>query len=272
VSESWVSADTEAKERDFHGVFWTHVTMCKGIVPRSSRLPYLYVDLYAGRGNLEFGGRQFVGSPLIARDILAGTGMPYLAVHYERDAGEAALLAEALWVPTSLLDTVTAENAPIFVEPCQTGFLGWLDKNGHQPDRYGLVYADPIRDEIPHDLLNAAARLMPNVDLLSYVSANQYKRRRGADERLNGANATRPFLLDHIKAVKKRVVLIREPLGKWEFTFVLWTNWDGYPVWEKRGFYRLDCPRGQAVLDRLNLSKRKRHARDNTPLWSDDVP
>jgi hypothetical protein len=271
VSDSWISPDTEAKERDFHGVLWTHATMCKSIIGRRSTRPYLYVDLYAGPGNLEFRGRQFAGSPLVARDVLAETGMPYLAVHYERDPAVAARLAEALWVPTSLLDAVTAENAPVYVEPCQAGFPRWLDENGRQPDRYGLVYADPIRDEIPHDLLNAAARIMPKVDLLSYVSANQYKRRRGIDERLNGANATRPFLLDHIQAVKKRVVLIREPLGKWEFTFVLWTDWDGYPAWEKRGFYRLDSPRGQAVLDRLNLSKGKRHARDNTPLWSDDV-
>lgn len=269
--DRWVSEDTEAKERDFHGIMWMHAHICKGIGTRHRLPPYLYVDLYAGPGNLEFQGRRFAGSPIIARDILGETGLPHFALHYEEDRDVAARLAEALWIPTSLLDTVTADTAPIYVGRCQAGFSEWLDRNGRQPDRYGLVYSDPVSDEIPHELLNQAARLLPRVDLLSYVSANQYKRRRGLDERKNGTDATRPFLLDHIQAVAKRVVLVREPIGKWEWTFILWSNWVDYPAWEKRGFYRLDSERGQRVIERLNLSKRQSRERNNRPLWGEDV-
>lgn len=264
--DPWISAETEAKEEDFRGILNMHVTICKGIFSRNQVPPYLYVDLYAGPGNLKFKGRQFLGSPLIAQDILTRAGIAHHTVHFEKDAEVAARLAEALWVPTSLLDSPDANTAPIHVTSCQEGFAEWLDKNGHESLRYGLIYSDPIRDEIPHELLNKAAHYLPKVDLLSYVAATQYKRRRGQDQRRNGQSDL-PFLSDHVGAVDKRVVLIREPRAANHYTFVLWSNWADLPEWERRGFYRLDSDRGQRVMEQLNLSKREHHAKYNQPLW-----
>jgi hypothetical protein len=263
VADDWISAETEAKERDFTGILEMHTNVCRGIFKRHGTSSYLYADLYAGPGRLEFEGRQFDGSPLIAQRILTATGLPYLALHYERDASVAARLGGALWTPSSLLDTPDAERAPVFTESCQEGFRRWLEVNGKQPGRYGLVYSDPIRDEIPHELLNLTAQYLPKVDLLSYVAATQYKRRRGVDP-------SRPFLVDHIGAIDKRVALIREPIGRWQWTFVLWSNWVNLPEWRKRGFYRVDSDRGQEILDLLNLSKPELHAARNTPLPLDD--
>jgi hypothetical protein len=261
----WISPETEQKERDFRGILAMHVNICKGILRRQGATPYLYADLYAGRGHLEFKGRRFDGSPLIARDTLTGAGVPYEAVHYERDPLEAARLIEALAGRSSTLFGPTAEDFPVFIESCQDGFPHWLDEQGYQPNRYGLVYSDPIRDEIPHELLNRAAKYLPRVDLLSYVAATQYKRRRGSDP-------NKPFLADHIKAVDKRFALIREPAGPWQWTFVLWTNWDRMPDWRQRGFHRLDSEQGERVLERLSLSSRELHEQKNTPLPGFDRP
>lgn len=265
MTDQWISAETEAKEADFRGILGMHVQICKGITKRRGAAPYLYVDLYAGPGHLEYNGRRFLGSPLIAQDLLTRAGIRYEALHFEKDPEVATRLAEALWVPTSLIDCPDPNSAPIYTEDFRDGFSLWLDKADPQANRYGLVYADPIRDEIPHELLNKAAKLLPKVDLLSYVSATQYKRRRGVD-------AERPFLADHISAVDKRVVLIRRPLGAWQWTFVLWSNWVNLPDWQRRGFYRLDSPGGQAVLDQLNLSKREHKEKANTPLPFGDQP
>lgn len=259
MSDEWISAETEAKEEDFRGILSMHVTICKGIAGRWATPPYLYADLYAGPGHLHYLGRDFLGSPLIAQDILTRSGIPHHAVHFERDPEIASRLAGALWTPSSLLDTPDPDSSPIHVGPCQEGFPAWLRGNGRQPHRYGLVYSDPIRDEIPHELLNLAAQHLPKVDLLSYVAATQYKRRRGVDP-------DRPHLADHIGAVDKRVALIREPIGAWQWTFVLWSNWPKLPAWERRGFYRLDSERGQGILERLNLSERESREQANTPL------
>lgn len=268
---SWISAETEAKEADFRGILRMHVTVCKGIAKRRNAPPYLYADLYAGPGHLEFKGRRFLGSPLIAQDLLTQAAIPYEAIHFEKDPAVAAQLAEALWVPTSLVDLPNSETAPIYNVPFEDGFKCWLDQAGRQPDRYGLVYADPIKDEIPHELLNKAAHLMPKVDLLSYVSATQYKRRRGGDLRRNGITDM-PLLSDHVGAVDKRIALIRKPAGPWQFTFVLWSNWVNMPDWQRRGFYRLDSDEGRRILEELDLTKTQHREKANTPLPFDRDP
>lgn len=263
--DNWISAETERKEADFRGVLDMHITICKALMQRQRTAPYLYADLYAGPGHLEFNGRRFLGSPLIAQDLLARASIPYQAIHFEKDPEVAGRLAAALWQPTSLFDTPDADNSPVFTEAFETGFPHWLTEAGHQGDRYGLVYSDPIRDEIPHALLNEAAARMPRVDLLSYVSATQYKRRRGQDIKRNGSTEL-PLLGDHIRAVNKRIALIRKPLGAWQWTFVLWSNWVNMPAWTSHGFYRLDSPEGQQILDRLNLTEREHREKVNAPL------
>lgn len=265
ASDSWVSADTERKEDDFKGILGMHINVCKGIMARCGRVPYLYADLYAGPGHLEYDGRRFLGSPLIAQDLMTRAGIPHEAIHFDEDPDVASRLAEALWVPTSLFDQPNSDTAPIFSESCEEGFSRWLDQHGRQPNRYGLVYADPIKDEIPHELLNKAAHFLPKVDLLSYVSATQYKRRRGEDLRRHGVTI-KPLLADHIKAVNKKVVLIRKPAGPWQWTFVLWSNWVDLPAWQSRGFYRLDSEMGEQILDQLNLTSKEHREKTNTPL------
>lgn len=72
MADSWISAETENKEADCRGILRMHVDICKGIIRRRGGPPYLYVDLYAGPGHLEYRGRRFLGSPLIAQAREAG--------------------------------------------------------------------------------------------------------------------------------------------------------------------------------------------------------
>jgi hypothetical protein len=270
MADEWISPETEPKESDYRGMFRILALASKGIIKRHGGGPYLYVDLYAGPGWLEFEGRRFPGSPLIAQEILTRYGIEYEAVHFEKDPEVAERLAGALWVPTSLLDTPGPENAPIHVGPCQEGFPRWLAEVGVQPRRHGLVYADPIRDEIPVSLFNRAAEYLPRVDLLSYVSATQYKRRRRGDFRRNGCT-DKPVLSDHVDAVNKRHGLIRKPEKRtgWQWTFVFWTNWGNVPAWENRGFYRLDSEVGKRILDECDLTRDEQHEKVNAPLWGE---
>lgn len=265
MADNWISAETEAKEADFRGILSMHIQICKGIMRRQGAPPYLYADLYAGPGHLSYRGRNFLGSPLIAQELLTRASLPYEAIHFEKNPEVAARLAEALWVPTSLVDVPDATTAPIFSAPCEEGFSTWLDEAGKQPLRYGLVYSDPIDDEINYPLLNRVAEQLPRVDLLSYVAATQYKRRRGQDLKRNGTSV-RPLLEEHIRAVDKRVVLIRVPRGGNQYTFIVWSNWVDLPDWHRRGFHRLDSDAGRQILDRINLTAQQLHEKNNTPL------
>lgn len=271
MTEKWISDETESKEADFRGILRMHVNICKGILSRYSGPPYLYADLYAGPGNLEYNGSEFLGSPLIAQEELIRAGLPYEAIHFERDADVANKLREALYVPRSVLWWPDPECSPVYSEACQEGFPRWLRKAGRQPKRYGITYVDPIRDEIPVGVLNQAAHLMPKVDLLSYVSATQYKRRRGADLKRNGTS-DKPLLSDHVSAVRKKYALIRKPRDAWQFTFILWSNWASFPEWTQAGFHRLDSDAGARILDQLDLTGPQHHQKVNAPLPFDEVP
>lgn len=262
--DSWISAETERKEADYRGLLKMHIDICKGLIHRQNAQPYLYIDLYAGPGHLEFEGRTFDGSPLIARDLLQTAPVPYDAVHFEKVTEVARRLEDALATPSGVLWAPDASST-IINEAFETAFPRWLANAGRQPDRYGLIYSDPIRDEIPHAILNQAAELLPRVDILSYVSGTQYKRRRGQDRWRNGSTEL-PLLGDHIRAVNKQIALIRKPLGAWQWTFVLWSNWVNMPAWTNHGFYRLDSPEGRQILDQLNLTEREHREKANTPL------
>lgn len=245
------SSETERKEQDFAGLLRWHTDVCRGIRERFPLVaPYLYVDLHAGPGELEYRGRRFDGSPLVARARLDESGIPYRALHFERDRDTAAVLRSALQsrgYPTlGVLEADHAEGVPT-----------WLGRQARDPYQFGLVYSDPIRDPIPVDTFNQLAAHFQRVDLLAYVAANdQYKRANGA-----GAGHGRSLAQD-IAAVHKRVVLIREGSTAHQWTFVLWTNWANIKQWEGRGFYRLDTNRGRQILRRLNLTAAEIRALD----------
>lgn len=259
AAEEWVSPETELKERDFQGILSMHLQICKGIRARWGGPPYLYADLYAGPGHLQFNGRPFLGSPLIFLELAAKTGIPYEALCYEKDPAVALELSQAV-------AGLNGARPAICAQPCEVGFKRWLDALGRpQRQQFGLIYSDPIRDEIPRLLLAKAAALLPRVDILTYVSATQYKRRRGA-------NPERPFLSDHVQAIGKKVVLIRRPTTAWHWTFILLSNWVNLPEWRKQGFYRLDSSDGAEIMKQLDLSAREHREAANTPLPFEQPP
>ncbi|HKN42315.1 MAG TPA: hypothetical protein VJW23_00215, partial [Propionibacteriaceae bacterium] len=213
-------------------------------------------DLHAGRGNLVFNGHRFSGSPLIFLDIAQREQLQHQALFFEQDPAELAQLHAAV---SHLNGTMPVLNG----DPCEVGMRRWLASIPSQWNRLGLVYADPIAKEIPHALLAAVAKKLPQVDLLSYVSATAYKRRRGVD-------LGRGRLDEHIHAVGKKYVRIREPLGMHQWTFILWTNWDKFPEWRNIGLYRLESEHGTRILNRLTMTSEEWHAATNTPLFEVD--
>lgn len=264
-SHEWIGAETYRKEADFAGlVGGIHVPICRSIRDSKGRPgdpPYLYMDLHAGPGRLvDDCGRQFDGSPVIALTALQESGLPYETWHFEKNPAVAKELAD-------LLHAARQANTRVCNVEFEVGVRWWLERTLPHKFRYGQVYSDPIGDPIPVDALNLVAEHSPRVDFLAYVAANnQYKRANGSGH----GHGRR--LADDIAAVRKERVLIREPAGAEQYTFILFTNWTVFPEWKRRGFYELrSSGRGRDILDDLNLTKRERHQQLNVPLWSDDV-
>lgn len=255
TADGWISPETEAKEHDFAGLLAMHMRICKSILERYGGPPYLYVDCHAGPGNLEYEGRSFAGSPLIARRIATEAGLSCETIHFEQDRNVALRLQEALYY-----------SAPVIVDCCERGLPRWLASScSNARTRFGLVYADPIGKEIPVELLSAVARALPKTDILAYVSGTAYKRRNGV--------RPGPRLLDDITTVQqagKSTVLIRKPSGRQQWTFVLWSNWVKLPEWQRRGFHRLDTETGRSIAEYINFSREELFDLRNAPLWGED--
>lgn len=248
------SEETETKERHFRGLLGgIHVPVCKRIRDKHGRAsdpPYLYIDLHGGPGVLEYNGRRFPGSPLIAHEVLQNAEIPYDALHFEHNPEVAAELTRAL-----------LGRGTVSPSPFQVGLHDYLATAPMQAYRYGLVYSDPIDDPIPVDTFNRLAAKFPRVDLLAYVAANdQYKRANA-----NGQGHGRRLVVD-VKSVNKKVVLIREPHGAHQWTFILWSNWPELKDWRSQGFHRLDTAAGQRIMNKLNYTARELHELVNVPL------
>lgn len=259
-SHSWIGKWTRQKEQDFAGlVGGIHVPVCAAIRGRLGRPgdpPYVFIDLHAGPGRLrDDAGAAFPGSPLIAADALAASGMPHETWHFERDPDVAAELSAAL-------DPSVYPDATVCNVDFGEGVARWLSFTHPHAYRNGLIYADPIgldgsTGPVPIDVFNAVAAHSPRVDLLAYVAANNHYKRVQRGRRL----------ADDIAAVRKRKVLIREPDGAEQYTFILWTNWDRVPEWHKSGFYDLATLRGQQILGDLNFTAKERRELVDVPLW-----
>jgi hypothetical protein len=256
VTDEWISDETEQKERDFAGILAMHTRICKSILSRHGGPPYLYIDCHAGPGTLEYHGRSFPGSPLIFRDAAERIDLAYEAIHFEQNKDVAARLNEAL-----------KYSSPVIVDTCERGLPRWLATCKPPKNSFGLVYADPIGKEIPAGLLATVAAAQPKTDILAYVSATAYKRRNGVRP-----GATLAGHIAQVKAGGKSTVLIRKPLGRQQWTFVLWSNWDNFPEWAKRGFYRLTSETGQSIVNHMNYTHAELQERMNTPLPFDDDP
>jgi three-Cys-motif partner protein len=218
-SDAWISPETHRKEADFAGLLSIHASICSAIASRSrpGDPPYLYVDLHGGPGWLvDDAGRRFHGSPLVALDTLDRHGLAYETVHFEQDPDVAARLASAV-------DPSVYPHSKVYPGTFEAGVSCWLQSTRPHGYRYGLVYADPIKDPMPVATFNDFAGYFPRVDLTAYVAANShYKRTRASHGRR---------LEDDIAAVDKRHVLIREPETAHQWTFLLFTNWDVKVKW-----------------------------------------
>lgn len=106
----------------------------------------------------------------------------------------------------------------------------------------GLIYMD--MNGIPSfDILTKASCVpcFQRTDILINCPATALKRNNG-NIRLSEA----------LSQIKKRYWIVRNPHGPWQWSMLIGSNWDSFPTWEKKGFYRVESAMGQKVLDVLS--------------------
>lgn len=116
----------------------------------------------------------------------------------------------------------------------------------------GLIYFDHnTPSEIRESLITMQYlnERRPRMELLVYIPMALWKR---------AYHLWHLRLSDLFDEIGKKYWLIREPLGKHQWTFLLGSNSDLFKDYRKISFYRLESKLGQEIFEELNWSHRER--------------
>lgn len=244
------STATIAKQASLGFFLNVHISICDAIAAKW-RKPrcYYYVDMNAGCGRNEQEGCD--GSPLVFLKAATALRMPYKAWFIEKEKRNTEDLEAAL------------DHLPDWII-CRGDHNDIVPEVIKEIPNYanGLFYTDP--NGIPSfGLLSSISQIMrvSRMDILIRYAAS-------------GGKRAGYKLADCIAKIDKKFWLVQEPSSndKWQWTFLLGTNWTKFPEMERIRFYRIDSDRGRAILDRLNYTKEELEERQQASFFTGVTP
>jgi hypothetical protein len=269
INNVGVSDNTPKKQKTLQSILDVHTRIVGKIINKPNSLRYaephyLYIDLNSGPG--KYG--DIDGSPLVFKNTANANRVPYIAILSEINKNN----CDSLGVETS------AESGS-YCHECGSQLLkssnvtscflnggGWgiicnedntvtLDsvidhyRNETIKKPYGMVYVDPNNHEARFKHLETlfANNRMRYLDLLIHVSGTIIKR-------LLHTNTTER-IIESISGINKKYWLIRKPYSCWQWTFLLGTNWDGFPEFKNLDFVHVESEEGQEYLKLINNTR-----------------
>lgn len=232
---------TEIKQRVFEVAVRAHMGSVKSIVRRyRTYARYLYVDLNAGPG-FDRSGKE--GSPAIVLRVAAELELPIDAWLCERDPAELLRLRARFG---------NLEGVRILDGDHHETFERIVAAYRRMNAVYGLVYADSNGDLLPVEpLAGLTCGSLSHVDILAHINAN------GGYKRTRHLHADR-YLADDLDRLGKKYLWVRREEEAWQWTFVIASNWAGFPRFGAQGIVPVESESGGAILDRINFSRNER--------------
>lgn len=260
-----ISEETDVKQEQFNGFIDMHTRIVQGIFRRKPwmRKPYIYLDLYAGKGTYQSvvtGGTR-LGSPLVFLSQVAKVGIDFEASFFDNGMNGQNIAELSAHIQDSypgLYHRCRFHDGDNLLE--SRSYLGnvpphhsALRYNQHvNANRMGLIYADPNGDNIDRtfEMLSLYSRCATyrTVDILVNVPATIIKRVRNANTKYD------KYFSDYINMIDKSFVIVREPHTIQQWMFVFLTNWANFPQWEKKGWYRIDSDDGKRIMAHANYT------------------
>jgi len=203
---------------------------------------YFHFDLHAGSGYNE--EAKCIGSPLAflseARRVNCTT---YFAGFCDRDHDQIKSLLNRPEIDHDRCRLFHGDNAALLRMVPDI-----IRLYGKKNNVIGSVLSDPNGADVPIDELAWLARECPKIDIILHWNSTIVKRLRG------GIRPDQISLTDAIRRIAKSSWLIREPVGIHQFTMLIGRNFR-FGDWKSMGFYFLDSPKGQDILQRCALPK-----------------
>ena len=246
------SESTVVKQDHFAKFLHMHMQICKGQIGKvEAHPPYIFFDLHAGPGTTY----DQDGSPLIFARKAMEFPFPCLSYHFDKKEQTCRTLS-AHFRDLTADSPVMPHEFNVMVGDHNENIDCVLSDFRFCTQRFsGLIYADPNGGVIPVEVINKILSLpcFARLEVLIGVNATAIKRvcKRFADR-------DKPNLAAQLDRVKKSVIILREPVGRWQFSLVLLTNWAGFPVMERQGFHKINTMVGQEIMRELNLTHKEK--------------
>jgi three-Cys-motif partner protein len=206
--------------------------------------PYLHIDLNPGNGYNDKAG--CVGSPITFLRIFEDR-VDFRAIFVDHDVAQLNQLQSRLLVkdnPRCILHH--GDNGDYLLTlPRQIPNRKW---------QLGSILSDPNGSDVPIDEIAEICKIFPKIDVMFHWNSTITKRLK------YGIKPEQIVLEDVPSRIRKDHWLIREPITQHQFTMLIGRNFRG-DEWRKGGFYHLDSPEGQAVMDRCSRLIRDREGR-----------
>lgn len=251
---------TEFKERGLQAAFKINLNVFNGLNEKyGCPWTYFHFDLNCGSGiNEEIG---CIGSPLAFLRATKETGcQKYFAGFCDTNQQALSKLIKQ--------DEITNDQNCFLFHGDNASLISAIPeiirKYDHPQKAMGMVLSDPNGASIPIDELAWMSNECPRIDLVLNWNSTQFKRNRGA------FGDDRPTLSDAINKMNKRFWLIRQPMGRWQWTLLIGRNMQisEYP---SLGFYHLNSSRGQEIFRRCNyvrgVDPSQTNDNDQIDLW-----
>lgn len=225
---------------------------------------FSYIDLTAGSGKINGN----FGSPLILLDEIKQLNAHCEFTFVEKNKKTFDILRQNLMLtyPTMISDDIFCECDNIHKTLL---FCGDLEINLHNMNyadylpfarsdstqqRYGLIYIDPNGMPSDFESIKKFYELKKNkqIDFMMHIPATARKRTRKSP--LHQLNKS---LAEELNEINKNFWIIREPYKSFQWTFLIGTNWDSFPTFQKLGFHRLSSIKGLSVFEKINFTAKE---------------
>ncbi|MBL6996722.1 hypothetical protein [Desulfobacula sp.] len=226
------SEHTELKQKNLEYILSVQLKIFKHIIANHKWVndKIFYADIYAGDGGIN----DCAGSPLIFEKVCNENSIKCDPIFIEENPVTAKRLSAK--IKSSVINDRNENVLPqLYPEKNQLGII-YVDPNG-----------DPKFDML-EDFYNKQNTKM--IDLLIYFSGTTIKRAFKSPITKRDIS-----LIDNITRLPKKKWLVRNATGKFQWSFLLGSNWIDVPRYKSIGFYEIDSIFGRSVLNIINYTK-----------------
>lgn len=244
-----VSVNTKTKQEHLKHIINTHISICEHIINKNSWASrrYLWIDMNAGKGAWDPRPddpqqEPINGSPLVFLNAMMKRPTPFVAFFIDNHKANCDTLRQFTDLFGNSTSVRNGDNKHELIEI----------SNELRRNHYGMVYSDE-NAMVPFDTLAKFSEKpqCQRVDILVHMPATTLKRVRSAYPDRHKQ------LQDEILGIKKKYWIVREPVSRHQWTFLIGTNWEAFPQFRRHGFHRLNSKDGREVFLKLNHTQQE---------------